>query len=420
MTGSPCRIVLAVAIAAAVPAAASAQATIQLFNADPAGVGFNDPTPATPVGGNPGTTVGLQRQFAFVRAAQIWGQTLSSQLPIRIVALHDPTLPCTDTAAALAGAAPFASVANIQAVPGFPGLTPDTWYPISLAEKRTNVPLADLFLPTQPFHILTIINPRIGEPGCLPTSGWYYGLDTNAPAGQVNFVTVLLHELGHGFGFTVGPTNASTGVRSSGLPSVWEAQMLDVVLGGTWRQMNDAARAFSARNGLNLVWQGSQTALAVPETLAPGFEMVVQGAPAAVGTFQAEPATFGGPLPPDGLRAVVSPAVDLGGVSRFDGCEPIVSDVAGRIALVDRGTCTIPVKAQHAQDAGAVALIVANNLPGMFLPGCLIAPVSRTRLRSSGRAQTCSRARCSTARRRRCRCRAASSATSPSRPPARR
>ena len=55
-----------------------------------------------------------------------------------------------------------------------------------------------------------------------------------------------------------------------------------------------------------------------------------------------------------------------------------------------------------------------------WVAGCLIAPVSRTRLRSSGRAQTCSRARCWTARRRRCRCRAASSATSPSRPPARR
>jgi hypothetical protein len=55
-----------------------------------------------------------------------------------------------------------------------------------------------------------------------------------------------------------------------------------------------------------------------------------------------------------------------------------------------------------------------------WVAGYLIAPVSRTRLRSSGRAQTCLRARCWTARRRRCRCRAASSATSPSRPPARR
>ena len=55
-----------------------------------------------------------------------------------------------------------------------------------------------------------------------------------------------------------------------------------------------------------------------------------------------------------------------------------------------------------------------------WVEGYVIAPVSRTRLRSSGRAQTCSRARCSTARRRRCRRRAASSATPPSRPPARR
>jgi hypothetical protein len=40
-------------------------ATILLVNNDAAGQGFNDPTPATPVGGNTGTTIGAQRQIAF-------------------------------------------------------------------------------------------------------------------------------------------------------------------------------------------------------------------------------------------------------------------------------------------------------------------------------------------------------------------
>ncbi len=43
---------------AAVPAHA---ATITIVNLDGAGEGFNDATPATPVGGNPGITVGEQR-----------------------------------------------------------------------------------------------------------------------------------------------------------------------------------------------------------------------------------------------------------------------------------------------------------------------------------------------------------------------
>ena len=36
-------------------------ATITIVNMNAPGVGFNDPTPAAPVGGNPGTTVGQQR-----------------------------------------------------------------------------------------------------------------------------------------------------------------------------------------------------------------------------------------------------------------------------------------------------------------------------------------------------------------------
>ena len=38
-----------------------AAATITIVNGDPAGVGFNDPTPVAPVGGNTGTTLGAQR-----------------------------------------------------------------------------------------------------------------------------------------------------------------------------------------------------------------------------------------------------------------------------------------------------------------------------------------------------------------------
>src|SRR4029453_4600440 len=48
------------------------------------------------------------------------------------------------------------------------------------------------------------------------------------------------------------------------------------------------------------------------------------------------------------------------------GCSPYVNapEVSGRIALVDRGTCTFTVKALNAEAAGAVALIVADTAPG--------------------------------------------------------
>jgi hypothetical protein len=45
--------------------------TITIVNQDGVNEGFNDPTPAAPVGGNPGTTVGAQRLFVFQHAADI-------------------------------------------------------------------------------------------------------------------------------------------------------------------------------------------------------------------------------------------------------------------------------------------------------------------------------------------------------------
>ena len=65
-------------------------ATFIINNLDGPGEGFNDPTPATPVGGNPGTTLGQQRLNAFQRAAEIWGGALESDVPISIEAALDP------------------------------------------------------------------------------------------------------------------------------------------------------------------------------------------------------------------------------------------------------------------------------------------------------------------------------------------
>lgn len=47
-----------------------------------------------------------------------------------------------------------------------------------------------------------------------------------------------------------------------------------------------------------------------------------------------------------------------------DGCETISGAVAGKIALIDRGTCTFKQKAVNAQNAGAIGVILANNVSG--------------------------------------------------------
>jgi len=45
-------------------------------------------------------------------------------------------------------------------------------------------------------------------------------------------------------------------------------------------------------------------------------------------------------------------------------CEKIENNLEGKIALVDRGICEFVQKVRNCQDAGAIAVIVANNEPG--------------------------------------------------------
>ena len=74
-------------------------ATFVIVNMDGPNEGFNDPTPAAPVGGNPGTTVGQQRLNVFVKAGQIWDSILQSPVTIRVQASFDP-LPCSASSGA--------------------------------------------------------------------------------------------------------------------------------------------------------------------------------------------------------------------------------------------------------------------------------------------------------------------------------
>ena len=112
-------------------------------SANAAGVGFNDATPAAPVGGNPGTTRGQQRLNAFAHAASIWGAELNSTVDIRILARMTP-LSCSATSAVLGSAGPrFVD----RDFPGAP--VAGHWYHIALANKLAGTDLVILMnLPT--------------------------------------------------------------------------------------------------------------------------------------------------------------------------------------------------------------------------------------------------------------------------------
>ncbi|HEU5058067.1 MAG TPA: M36 family metallopeptidase, partial [Kofleriaceae bacterium] len=47
-----------------------------------------------------------------------------------------------------------------------------------------------------------------------------------------------------------------------------------------------------------------------------------------------------------------------------DACTALTNDVAGRIVLIDRGTCSFALKTLAAENAGAIGVIIANNTAG--------------------------------------------------------
>ncbi|MEJ7615809.1 MAG: PA domain-containing protein [Pyrinomonadaceae bacterium] len=348
---------------------AFAGATIRVINVNAPGEGFNDPTPAAPVGGNPGTTVGQQRLIAFQFAADVWAATLDSSVEIRVQATFEP-LSCSPTSGTLGAAGPITVFSD------FPGTEfGNTFYSAALANKRAGFDLFPGPPGTNADDIVAFFNSNIGQPTCLAASSWYYGLNPNEAANQINLVAVLLHEFAHGLGF-LSLVNSSTGTKFFGLDDIYMKYLLDNSTNKRWPEMTNAERQASAINFRRLVWDGANVRAAVPQVLIPGTPFLFINSPNSIdGTYLIGTASFGPPPSSSGLTGKVVVGDDgigddgvpeNGLESRTDACTPLVnaSAVNGNIALVDRGICGFTVKVKNAQNAGAIGVIVANNAPG--------------------------------------------------------
>jgi hypothetical protein len=95
----------------------------------------------------------------------------------------------------------------------------------------------------------------------------------------------------------------------------------------------------------------------------PPPAVVVDAPSSAAGSYAAAAASFGPAAPLAGTPGSIVLVSD-GSAAPTEGCGPLVGFPAGAIALIDRGTCPFVQKVQNAQNAGAVAAIVANNVPG--------------------------------------------------------
>jgi hypothetical protein len=166
---------------------------------------------------------------------------------------------------------------------------------------------------------------------------------------QLFYTINWLHDYWYDSGFNETAGNAQRdNFRRGGVGGdVLRAEAQDRVYNGQRNNANMFTPADGASPRMQVfVWSGPETRRL---TLTPGGEVATGSASFGQTNFN--------------FTANVV-AADDGTGTRSDGCEPITNNVAGQIALIDRGTCTFKLKAVNAANAGAIGMILANNRAG--------------------------------------------------------
>ena len=300
--------------------------------------------------------------------ANIWASTLDSNAEIRIGANFDPLL-CTADRIVLGSAGAGDVFFEFNGAE-----FPLTSYVSALANKRAG---RDLDSSTD--DISARFNSSYGGKNpdgtdCAPGRSYYYGLDANEALGQADLVAVALHEFGHGLGFAA-LVNVSTGANqvtatiegnTVPLPSVFSRYLLDIFTGKHFNEMTNDERKIASLNVRRIVWDGMKVTEAIPSVLQLGTPILRINAPQSIARlYPVGTAEFGPALSNSGITGTVIQAND-GDATPNDACQPLTNAAAinGNIAIVDRGNCNFTIKVKNAQNAGATAVLVADNAPG--------------------------------------------------------
>jgi hypothetical protein len=342
---------LSVLLCLALACGIACAATLTVVNNDGAGEGFNDPAARTPIGGNPMTTLGGQRLYAYQYAANIWGSILYSNVPILITAAFNP-MTC-DSVSATLGSTSTSTIRNFTGAP-----YTNTWYAQSLANSLNGTDLST----SNDMNIS--YNSTLDNGTCLGGATWYYGLDGNE-GNNNELLPVVLHEISHGLGFRTS-TNGSTGSYSSSSPDIYDYHLYDNATSLHWNQETATQRRTSAIAATKLAWDGPYVAGYAPTFLGRRPELLVNSPAGIAGEYSMVGAAFGAAITDAGVTADVA-LVDDGTAPTSDACTALINPeaIAGKWALLDRGTCTFVIKAQAAQAAGAIGVIVGNNAAGL-------------------------------------------------------
>lgn len=188
------------------------------------------------------------------------------------------------------------------------------------------------------------------DPGiACPNANWN-GTTTNYCNG-VTSDDVVAHEWGHAYT-----------EYTNGLIYAWQSGAMNESYSDIWGETVDQL------NGRETDAPGTVRTVGVCSNFTSPNPVLTVNAPGTIaGDYAAGAASFGPPLDTTGITGNLVLALDDGGASPSDVCENITNAaaLAGNVAVVDRGGgCGFAVKVKKAQDAGAIAVVVADNQLG--------------------------------------------------------
>ncbi len=203
--------------------------------------------------------------------------------------------------------------------------------------------------------------PRSGDSsyalgGALLDFDFPYSIDSNStynrPASTTNvfYWNNIVHDIFYNYGFTEAASNFQhSNFGRGGIGG-------DVVKAEIYDEINEA------RNNANFGTppDGISARMQVYAWQAPSFDTMIVHSPSAIaGKYSFVPAAIG-PKIKAPISASLAFPVD-GSAYPTGGCTSYTSSVRGKIAVVDRGICSITNKVFRAQDSGAVAIIICNH-----------------------------------------------------------
>lgn len=183
---------------------------------------------------------------------------------------------------------------------------------------------------------------------------------TNGAITNLFYMNNIMHDVFYQYGFDEASGNFQTNNYARG-GNQGDAVIAEAQDGSGMNNANFATGTDGVPARMQMyLWSAPGTVL--------GSFLTVNNGPLA-GSYYSLDSQFGPPLPTTPITANLALLEDdNSGASEdpHDGCDVVTNptSLAGKIAVIRRGSCDFVIKVQKAEDAGAIAVVMVNNVSG--------------------------------------------------------